>query len=81
MVPSVDKTWIMDAIREEGVMANVHYSPLHRNRYYNHLASDSEMDGSVKFFNSFLRLPIYVSMTELEIERVVDSVRKVFNAL
>jgi dTDP-4-amino-4,6-dideoxygalactose transaminase len=78
LVPADDKYWIMDALRAEGIMANVHYSPLHKNRYYSHLATDSEMPGSVEFFNRLLRLPLYPSLTGKETDAVVKGVRKVF---
>lgn len=78
LVPPEDKYWIMDALRAEGVMANVHYSPLHRNRFYNHLATDDEMPGSVEFFNRLLRLPLYPSMTTDEQAKVTEAVRKIF---
>ena len=78
LVPSEEKYWIMDALRDEGVMANVHYSPLHMNRFYKGLAVDDEMPGSMKFFSRFLRLPLYPSLTQDERETVVRAVRKVF---
>ncbi|HQG63237.1 MAG TPA: DegT/DnrJ/EryC1/StrS family aminotransferase, partial [Bacteroidales bacterium] len=70
--------WIMDALRDEGVMANVHYSPLHMNRFYKGLAVDDEMPGSMKFFSRFLRLPLYPSLTQDERETVVRAVKKIF---
>ena len=44
----------MDALRAEGIMVNVHYTPLHRNKYYHILATDEQMPGSMKFFNRLL---------------------------
>lgn len=78
LVPPEDKYWIMDALRAEGIMANVHYSPLHKNRFYSHLATDDEMRGSVDFFNRFLRLPLYPSLTAEETGAVAEGIRKVF---
>jgi perosamine synthetase len=78
LVPAEDKYWIMDALRAEGIMANVHYSPLHRNRFYSRLADDTAMPGSVEFFNRLLRLPLYPSLTEKEADNVITGVRKVF---
>ncbi|MFN2313238.1 MAG: DegT/DnrJ/EryC1/StrS family aminotransferase [Bacteroidales bacterium] len=78
LVPPEERYWIMDALRAEGVMANVHYSPLHINRLYSHLATNDDMPGSLKFFNRFLRLPLYPSLTHEEREKVVMSVKKVF---
>ena len=79
LVPPEERYWILDALRAEGIMANVHYSPLHRNRFYSHLATDDQMAGSVEFFNRFLRLPLYPSLTDDELASVVKAVRKVFN--
>jgi len=80
LVPPEDRYWVMDALRDEGVMANVHYSPLHMNRFYRELATDDEMPGSMKFFSRFLRLPLYPSLTQEERETVVRAVKKVFKA-
>jgi dTDP-4-amino-4,6-dideoxygalactose transaminase len=78
LVPAEHKYWIMDALRAEGVMSNVHYTPLHRNKYYKHLSGDKEMQESINFFNRLLRLPIYPSLTLKEMENVVKAVLKVF---
>jgi dTDP-4-amino-4,6-dideoxygalactose transaminase len=81
LTPLEHKYWIMDALRAEGVMANVHYTPLHRNRFYLGMASDEDMPGSMQFFNRLLRLPIYPSLTKWEQERTVEAVFKVMSAL
>lgn len=80
LVPPEHKYWIMDALRAEGILCNVHYTPLHRNRFYSHLANDIEMPGSNEFFSRLLRLPIYPSLTIEERNCVVESVRKVFDS-
>ena len=79
LVPPKHKYWVMDALRAEGVMANVHYTPLHQNKYYKNLANDKEMKGSIKFFSRLLRLPIYPSLKEKEISKIIMSVKKVFS--
>jgi perosamine synthetase len=79
LVPAEHRYWIMDALRAEGVMSNVHYTPLHRNRYYQGLSTDQKMPGSMTFFNRLLRLPIYPSLTTDERSLVVKAVKKVFN--
>ena len=77
LVPVEEKYWIMDALRAEGVMSNVHYTPLHRNKFYNRLSTDEQMPGSMEFFVRLLRLPIYPSLSSLEKENVVNAIRKV----
>ncbi len=78
LVPPGNRYWVMDALRAEGIMANVHYSPLHLNRYYSHLATDDAMPGSMEFFSRLLRLPLYPSLTHDEQEKVIAAVKKVF---
>lgn len=78
LVPPAEKYQVMDALRAEGIMANVHYTPLHRNRFYSHLATDVEMPGSMEFFGRLLRLPLYPSLTDAEMGNVVAAVKKVF---
>jgi dTDP-4-amino-4,6-dideoxygalactose transaminase len=78
LVPAEEKYWIMDALRAEGVMANVHYTPLHRNKFYSGLTTDEESPGSMEFFSRLLRLPIYPSLTNDEVEKVIVAVKKVF---
>ncbi len=77
LVPPAEKYWIMDALRAEGIYANVHYTPLHRNKFYEHLGTDEELPNSMKFFGGLLRLPIYPSLTDGDVQSVVKAVRKV----
>lgn len=79
LVPPNEKYWLLDALRAEGVLANVHYTPLHRNRYYSSLGKDEDFPGSMEFFNRLLRLPVYPSLTLSEQSFVVESVKKVFD--
>ncbi len=81
LVPPEHKYWIMDALRAEGVYANVHYTPLHRNKFYSHLGTDEDFPGSMKFFSRLLRLPIYPSLTQEERELVVKAVKKVMETI
>ncbi len=78
LVPPAERYWIMDALRAENILTNVHYTPLHRNKYYSHLGTDEEFPGSMEFFNRLLRLPIYPSLTQNQIEKVVEATKKVF---
>lgn len=78
-VSKYDKYWIMDALRAEGIYANVHYTPLHRNKYYSHLGTDANFPGSMIFFEGLLRLPIYPSLTLEERKLIVESVKKVIS--
>lgn len=78
LVPPDKRFWIMDALRKEGIMANVHYTPLHQNKYYAHLGNEEDFPGSMAFYNRLLRIPIYPSLSKDDQQKVVDAVKKVF---
>ncbi len=80
LVPPEQKYWILDALRAEGVFANVHYTPLHQNSFYKSHGADADFPGAVAFFKRLLRLPIYPDLTQEEREIVVKAVRKVIQA-
>jgi dTDP-4-amino-4,6-dideoxygalactose transaminase len=80
LVPLEHKYWIMDALRAEGVFANVHYTSLHNNAFYKEYGSDESFPGSVTFFKRLLRLPIYPDLTKKELLSVVSAVKKIFGA-
>ncbi len=77
LVPPEHKYWVMDALRAEGVHANVHYTPLHRNEYYKSYGRDEDFPGAMQFFQRLLRLPIYPDLTNAEMALVVKAVKKV----
>lgn len=79
LVPPDQRFWIMDALRAEGIMSNVHYTPLHKNKYYNHLGDDNDFPGALEFYSRLLRIPIYPSLTDTEVQKVILAVKKVFN--
>ena len=54
---------------------------IYRNTVVKDLATDDEMQGSIKFFRSLLRLPIYPTLTTEERDKVVAATRKVMDAL
>jgi len=81
LVPQEHKYWIMDALRAEGVLANVHYTPLHRNKFYKNYGTDEDFPGARQYFSRLLRLPIYPSLEKEEINMVALAVEKVLNVL
>ena len=76
------KQWFIDAVCAEGVAANIHYSPLHANKYYREVCggTDADFPNAVKFFNRLARLPMYSGMSDTDVTDVVTAVRKVLDA-
>lgn len=79
LVPAEHRFWILDALRAEGVMVNVHYTPLHRNKHYQSLGTDKDFPGSMAFYNRLLRIPVYPTLPDEHVEIIIEAVKKVFN--
>ena len=79
LVDPTVKDWVIDGLRAEGITANIHYHPLHLNRYYRQMCrfDDGQFPGSVAFFQSLVRLPMYAAMSDRDVDDVVTAVRKV----
>ena len=79
--PSI-REWFIDAMKAERVMSNIHYAPLHINRYYDRVCdfSADEFPGSMAFFESLVRVPLYPGMTDADADDVVRAVTKVMAA-
>jgi dTDP-4-amino-4,6-dideoxygalactose transaminase len=68
-------------LKKEGVKISVHYMPLHLTEYYKQKYSMKVFDYSVALgaFQRVMSLPIYASLTNEEVIRVCDAVKKVAN--
>ncbi|HIO95491.1 MAG TPA: DegT/DnrJ/EryC1/StrS family aminotransferase [Campylobacterales bacterium] len=69
-------------LKLEGVNIGVHYMPLHLTEYYKQKYSMKVFDYSVALgcFQRVMSLPIYASLSDEEVERVCDAVKKVAHA-
>jgi len=76
---SVDRNQFIEALRETGIGTSVHFIPLHLHPYYrdNFGYKPDDFPNASGIFNRILSLPIYPKMTDGEIERVVEAVRKI----
>jgi dTDP-4-amino-4,6-dideoxygalactose transaminase len=79
LVPEGEKEWWLQALRAEGIMVNVHYTPLHQSPYYQSVCEcdPKEFPGTMSFYNRLVRLPLYPSMTDSDAKDVVRAVIKV----
>jgi dTDP-4-amino-4,6-dideoxygalactose transaminase len=67
---------VMAALREAGIQTSIHYPPVHKFSYYLTKAPGVVLPKTEKFCERELTLPLYPSLTESDINRVVDSLRK-----
>lgn len=69
----------VNQLKKEGVKIGVHYMPLHLTEYYKTKYAMKVFDYSVALgcFQRVMSLPIYPSLTDAEVEKVCEAVKKV----
>lgn len=78
LVKPENRLWLIDALKAEGIGSNVHYNPLHMNKYYENLGNGRDLKNSEKFYGMLVRIPIYPTLSDNETELIVRAVKKVF---
>lgn len=76
LVPKEIRNNVIESIRSKGIMANIHYRPLHRNEFYNqdNKIKDKDYPNSVDYFDKLLRIPMYPDLTKTQVEGICESV-------
>ena len=70
---------IFDALRANGVGAQVHYMPVYLHPYYSQLGyKKRQCPNAENFYEREISIPLYPSMDAGEIRRVIDAIRKIF---
>lgn len=78
---SINRDQFIELMVKEGIGTSVHFIPLHLHPYwrdrYNYEADDFPV--AMDVFSRAVSLPIYPKMTDADVERVIQAVRKVCN--
>ena len=69
-------------LKKKKIFCNVHYIPVHTQPYYvkNFGFNWGDFPNSEKYYRNCLSLPLYVDLSDSEVECVVTSIKKFFNA-
>ncbi len=67
---------IMDHLRDAGIQSSIHYPPIHRFSYYLERFPEVMLPKTETFCARELTLPLHPSLTENDVERIVESLRK-----
>ena len=75
----INRNQFIDALREKEIGTSVHFIPLHLHPYYrdNFGYKPGDFPNASAAFERIVSLPIYPKMTEGDVERVVEAVRKI----
>ena len=78
LLEEVDRDAVFSVLREQGIGVNVHYIPVHLHPYYKkHLGTKEGMCPiAERAYAKMLSLPMFPSMTDSDIERVSDAIKK-----
>lgn len=66
-----DRRAVYDRLRAGGIMAQIHYAPLHRMPYYRGLYGDTSLPVVEEYYRHCLSLPMFPTLTDAEQERVI----------
>jgi len=73
-----DRNKIFDRLFQENIGVNVHYIPVYFHPYYQHLGYPRGICRvAEQFYQHAITLPLFPSMTERDVEDVIEAVRKV----
>jgi dTDP-4-amino-4,6-dideoxygalactose transaminase len=65
----------MRRLRDAGVGTQVHYIPVHRQPYYLKRLGEQQLPGAMKYYRATLSLPLFPSMIDADVVRVVDALK------
>lgn len=65
-------------LKKQGILAVFHYISLHNSSYYKTHGSLSHLPNSDLYSDRLLRLPLFYSLTPVEQEQVVDSIKRFY---
>jgi perosamine synthetase len=79
---AVDRERIFAALRAEGIGVNVHYLPVHLHSYYRQRFGTlpGQCPRAEGIYNEILSLPIFPSMSDKDVEDVIEAMWKVIEA-
>jgi UDP-4-amino-4,6-dideoxy-N-acetyl-beta-L-altrosamine transaminase len=72
---------LYDALRRDGIQAQVHYVPVYKNPFYRHLLGNdarAHAPNAESYYEETLSLPIFPSLGETDITRVIRAVHRIF---
>ncbi len=74
-----DRACVMKLLMDRGIGTQVHYAPVSNQPYYVERYGRQHLPGAERYYQSVLSLPIFPSMTEEDVERVVEALADCLN--
>ncbi|MDC1362257.1 UDP-4-amino-4,6-dideoxy-N-acetyl-beta-L-altrosamine transaminase [Crocinitomicaceae bacterium] len=72
-----DRKKTYDVLRSKGILCQIHYIPIHTLPYYKKIDySEANLSCSIKYYNHCLSLPMYPTLTNDEVNHIVNELFK-----
>ncbi|MEM7122366.1 MAG: UDP-4-amino-4,6-dideoxy-N-acetyl-beta-L-altrosamine transaminase [Pseudomonadota bacterium] len=71
-----ERAAVMHQLRQSGIGTQVHYIPVHRQPYYRERHGNLDLPGADAYYGRCLSLPLYPTMTNADVARVVAALRE-----
>jgi UDP-4-amino-4,6-dideoxy-N-acetyl-beta-L-altrosamine transaminase len=72
---------VFEALRERGILVNLHYIPVHLQPYYRRLGFQTgDFPEAESYYHEAITLPLYFGLTEEDQERVIKTIRSLLLA-
>lgn len=69
---------VFEALREEGILVNIHYIPVHMQPHYKTMGfKQGDFGSAEKYYSEALTLPLYHSLRDEEQEKVIAKAREI----
>ena len=68
---------LVRALAGQGIRTQVHYIPVPRQPYYRARYGEQHLPGAEAYYRRTLSLPLYVGMTEADVDRITDALTRV----
>jgi len=68
---------VMNDLRRRGIGTQVHYIPVPMQPYYARRYGKGEFPGAARYYRRCLSLPLFASMDEADVPRVVETLAQV----
>jgi dTDP-4-amino-4,6-dideoxygalactose transaminase len=74
------KTAVVEALRHAGIGTQVHYIPVHLQPYYRSKPNFVSLPNAIAYYRGTLSLPLFPSMTDADVDRVVAELANALQA-
>ena len=72
----ISRAVLMKKLQERKIGTQVHYIPVHWQPYYRRHVGEIDLPGAATYYQRILSLPLYPSMVDADVDRVVSSLRE-----